>query len=112
MSYDEKKLYLQNYAVYIAMASRIRKMMIAYPSEASRFLPKLKIALRICENIENEIELVKPQLLSEILAQKYLGGKSLDEIAEVMNYSKRQIERLHCLAIKKFEPFDLAHKIK
>ena len=107
MSYDEKKLYLQNYAVYIAMSSRIKEMIKSYPSEKARFLPQLNLAMRICECIENEIELVKPRILSEILAQKYLSGKSLDEIATLMNYSKRQIERLHRSAIKMFTPFTI-----
>ena len=37
---------------------------------------------------------------SEVLAQKYLCGRSLDETAEILNYSKRQIERIHLKALE------------
>lgn len=106
MSFEEKKAYLNSYAVYIAMAKRIRNMIKVYPDDAGRFIEKLKMAVMVCECIEDEIELVKPRLFSEVLAHKYLSGKRIEEIAAMMNYSKRQMERIHRQALRSFEPMN------
>ncbi len=104
MNCEEKKDYLQNYIVHIAMAKRIREMMKSYPDDAKRFIPQLETAVKICRCIEGEIDIVTPRIYAEILAHKYMYGKNLNEIAEIMNYSKRQIERLHRLALERFKP--------
>ena len=53
------------------------------------------------ENIEEDIETVDGGLLSEVLSQHYLCGRSLEETAYALNYSKRHIERLHKTAMEK-----------
>ena len=41
-------------------------------------------------------------VLSEILYLKYVLGKTLSEIGFIINYSQRQTERLHRMALEKF----------
>ena len=53
---------------------------------------------RKCEKIEK----TDGGLLSEILYLKYVLGKTVPEISFTINYSERQTERLHRLALDKF----------
>ena len=55
------------------------------------------------EEIEQKISNVDDELLCEILYQKYILGKTLEDIAVILNYSKRHIERLHIKALEKFK---------
>ena len=60
---------------------------------------------RLYEDLElDSIDAVDGGILSEILSQKYICGRSLEEIGYLINYSKRQTERLHIKALLKFKP--------
>lgn len=104
MTNEQKKRYLRTYTVYLMRSQRIREMMEKYPKDAARFEAALVDAQQHCEWIEKEITLVKPEILSEILAQKYLCGNTLEQIGTAMHYSRRQLERLHRKAIEVFTP--------
>ena len=39
----------------------------------------------------------------EVLSLRYIGSMGFEEISKMMNYSRRQITRIHQKAIKNFE---------
>ena len=55
----------------------------------------------LMKSIEKAITAVDDGILSEILFQKYVLGRSLETISCAVNYSKRQIERLHLTALER-----------
>ena len=104
MTLNEKKQYLSNYKTHQAKIRRLCELIADYPEDAERLKPQLLEAKKQRDKIETEIELLGNPIFSEILAQKYQCGKTLEEIAYCMNYSTRHIERLHTNALKIFEP--------
>ena len=88
MTRQAKKHYLESYRLQQAKIKRFRDLMIELPDKRDLY--------HIC------IEKVDGTLLSEILFQKYVCGKTLEEIALLLNYSHRQIERLHIKALENF----------
>lgn len=103
MTYNEKKDYLSKYRLQQARIGRITEMMKTYPHEEERYRRQLLDARFMRDKIEEEIASVGDEVLVELLSQKYMCGKSISEIALSMNYSKRQIERLHIKALNTFE---------
>ena len=59
------------------------------------------LLLRI--KIERQISEVDSGILSEVLYQKYIFGKTLEDIGAILNYSTRHIERLHIKALDLFK---------
>ena len=104
MTINEKKEYLSNYRTNLAKIKRLSELIADYPEDSDRLKPQLTEAKKVRDKIENEISLLGNPIFSEILAQKYQCGKTLEEIAFCMNYSTRHIERLHTNALKIFEP--------
>lgn len=103
MTLTEKKEYLSLYKIHNAKIRRLTELIGDYPEEAEKYrisLHKTKLAR---DKIEKEIELIENPVLAELLAQKYQCGKTLEEIACCMNYSTRQIERLHIKALNLFK---------
>jgi len=62
----------------------------------------------IKNDIKLFIEYVKSEELLSILTLKYLSFNTFEEIAEILNYSERQIYRLHKKALNELE----LHKYK
>lgn len=60
-------------------------------------------SLALRSKIEEQISSVDDDILSEVLFQKYVFGKTLEDISCILNYSIRQIERLHIKALDKFK---------
>ncbi len=100
---NETKEYLLGYRLSLAKIGRLREMMNLRPDEIGSIRVELLQTREECNRIEREIDAVRPAVLSELLAQKYLCGRSLEEISDTMGYSKRQLERLHKKAIESFE---------
>lgn len=96
----QKKEYLKRYLLQEAKIARFKQM---------DYIDKKTLKTKICEaeNIRSEIEIkinsLDNELLIELLYQKYILGKTLDEISIILNYSKRHIERLHVKALEKIE---------
>lgn len=103
MTLTEKKEYLSLYKIHHAKISRLKELIGDYPDEAEKYKENLKEAKLMRDKIEKEIELLNNPILVEVLAQKYQCGKTLEEIAYCMNYSTRQIERLHLKALGEFQ---------
>ena len=107
MTLSEKKEYLSLYKIHHAKMLRFKELIEDYPDEAQKYKEQLYEAKLMRDKIEKEIELLSNPILVEVLAQKYQCGKTLEEIAYCMNYSTRQIERLHLKALDEFEIIDL-----
>lgn len=97
----EKKIYLKRYLLQESKISRFNQMKILDPKREKLYQQKISIAKTIRKEIENKIETVDDDLLKEILYNKYILGKTLEEISLVINYSKRHVERLHIKALEK-----------
>ena len=59
--------------------------------------------LRMRDRIINEIQSLDNSVYVDILYKRYVGYKQLEEIAVEMNYSYRQVLRLHGFALQEFK---------
>lgn len=98
-----KKLYLKSYLLQQSKISRLREMISINPDMKEEYEKQIVRSKNLRKNIEYKISKVDDGLLSEILFQKYICGKTVEEISLIINYSKRQTERFHIAALEKFE---------
>ena len=101
MENEKKKEYLDLYLLQQAKITRLKRQMEVNPEASERYIIKIKNAQLLREKIEEDIERVDSGLLSEVLSQHYLCGRSLEQTAFALNYSKRHIERLYKTAMEK-----------
>ena len=101
MTLEEKRAFLLLYRLQQIKIERLRELMFKNPDRRELYKATLHRAERLRNQIEDAIDAVDGSLLSEILSQKYMCGKSLEDISEQLNYSKRQLERLHIIALEK-----------
>lgn len=94
-----KRDYLKSYRVLLAKIRRFTEMADINPENAEKYKQGITLARKQRDAIEEKIDRVDGSILSEILSQKYICGKSFEEIAYNMCYSKRQVERLHLKAL-------------
>lgn len=98
-----KKEYLELYLIQQAKIERLRDLMRINPKTVRRYRKKIRDAERLRRRIEDTIDAVDGGILSEVLSQRFLCGKSLEQIAITLNYSKRHIERLFIRAMEKID---------
>lgn len=98
-----KKQYLNKYLLQQAKIDRLNKMVFLNPDLKAKYQREIKNAKTIRNEIENKIESVDNGILSEVLFQKYILGRTLEEVSLAINYSKRQTERFHIAALEKFK---------
>lgn len=99
----EKKEYLSLYLLQSEKIRRLRETALQNPEEKEKYILQIKAAQSLRREIEEKIEAVDGGVLSELLYLKYVCGKTLMQISYELNYSVRQIERLHIKALGKFE---------
>ena len=99
----EKKEYLSLYLLQSEKIRRLRETALQNPEEKEKYILQIKTAQSLRREIEDKIEAVDGGVLSELLYLKYVCGKTLMQISYELNYSVRQIERLHIKALGKFE---------
>ena len=97
-----KKDYLKQYLIQGAIIRDAQEMLNINKVNSELYRETITNAEELRINIENSINSVGDCLLREILIEKYILGKTLEQIAFNLNYSVRQIERLHKKAIEKF----------
>ena len=95
--------YLNRYLIQEKKISRYEKMTVTNPKSKNTYLRCINNAKILREEIESKILKIDDELLQELLFQKYIFGKNLEEISLILNYSKRHIERLHIKALEKIE---------
>ena len=99
---SQKKKYLSQYLLQEAKINRLYEMIRINPAKTEEYEIKISNCKNLREDIEQKISTVDDELLCELLWQKYILGKTLEDIAVILNYSKRHIERLHIKALEKF----------
>ncbi len=104
MTRQAKKSYLESYRLQQIKIQRFYDLIGETPDKKDIFMVCIEKAKTLREKIEEQINAVDNSILSEILSQKYLCGKTLEEISYCLNYSLRQIERLHIKALENFSP--------
>ena len=100
---EEKKKYLNSYLLQEAKIERLHRMTKLNPYHKALYDTEITNSLNLRKEIEFKISMVDNGILSEVLFQKYILGKTLEEIGYILNYSKRQIERMHIKALEKFK---------
>lgn len=100
---DYKKEILELYLIQQAKIDRLRDQMKINPKTVRRYRRKIREAEKLRRRIEDAIDNIDGGILSEVLSQRFLCGKSLEQIALTLNYSKRHIERLYIRAMEKFD---------
>lgn len=99
----EKKKYLNHYLLQEAKINRLYEMIRINPVRKAEYEAKIKRCKELRIEIEEKINNVEDELLCELLFEKYILGRTLEDISVILNYSKRHIERLHIKALEKFE---------
>lgn len=100
MSVNEKKEFLDLYLLQQIKINRLNYLIQENPSRKERYISQIEDAQQLRDKIELAIENIDGGILSEVLCQKYLCGKSLEETALTLNFSKRHTERLFTKAIE------------
>ncbi len=100
---QKKKRYLSSYLLQEYKITRMRSMMLLNPELCKNYKKEISNALKLRQKIERQIQNVDGGILSEVLSQKYIFGKTLENIGYTLNYSQRHIERLHTKALDKFK---------
>ena len=98
-----KKRFLKAYLLQQSKINRLYDMREKDPLNQAEYTAQIKECQRLRCQIEEKIYSLDDDILSEILFQKYVCGKTLEEISFVINYSKRHTERLHIKALKTLE---------
>ncbi|MEE0947029.1 MAG: sigma factor-like helix-turn-helix DNA-binding protein [Acutalibacteraceae bacterium] len=104
MTVEQKKEYLSQYLLQQARIRRYDVLTLRNRDKKKIYIKRTEQAKKLRDTIEKDIENVVDKMESEILAQKYLCGMSLEETASMLNYSKRQVERLHNKALENLHP--------
>ena len=99
MDIEKSREFLKKYRVLITKISRLKSMINLCPENKKQYLSLIKECIVKRDRIESVINSVDGDILSEILSLKYMCGKTLEEIAEDICYSKRQTERMHLKAL-------------
>lgn len=94
-----KKKFLKQYLLQQAKIKRLNEMLSRNPENEQKYYKQINDCIKLRQYIEEKIELVDDDILKELLMQKYLCGKTLEEISYIINYSKRHTERLHLKAL-------------
>ena len=100
---QKKKQYLKRYLLQDKKIHRLKDRIISDPDNEQDYLAQIKECELIKNEIEEKISAVEDELLQEFLFLKYTCGKKLNEISEIIGYSRRHTERLHIMALEKFE---------
>lgn len=103
MTVGEKREFLRQYRVLTTKIKRIGEKLETATDRKEKYIKDINTARGIRDRIEDMIERVDGGILSEVLFQKYVCGKSIEATALTLNYSKRQIERLHLKALQKLD---------
>ena len=102
MTTESAREYLLKYKALCLKENRLKYMAEVSPENRKRYNKQMRKCEKLKRALETEIDRVDGAVLSEILASKYICGKSLEETAELIGYCKRQVERLHVKAIEIF----------
>lgn len=92
--------YLKGYILQESKIKRYKQMILKNPMLKNEYNKKIMECKNYRNEIERKIEELDDDLLKEVLYNKYVLGKTIEEIALILNYSSRHIVRLHSKATK------------
>lgn len=98
-----KKKYLNRYLFAEKKIARYEKLTTLSKKEENNYNKAIVDSKNLRTEIENKINTLDDDILCELLFQKYIFGRTLEEISLILNYSKRHTERLHIKALEKIE---------
>ncbi|MBQ6825246.1 MAG: hypothetical protein IJP34_01120 [Clostridia bacterium] len=101
---QKKKEYLNQYKYQEIRINSFKRLKTTHKENIAEYNKKIAECKSLRREIEKKISKLNDPVLCELLMQKYVFGRTLEEIALILNYSKRHIERLHIKALEKFEP--------
>lgn len=96
---QNKRKILKQYLLQQAKIIRLNEMLSRNPENEHIYYKQINDCIKLRQHIEDRINLVDDDILKELLIQKYMCGKTLEEISYSINYSKRHTERLHIKAL-------------
>ncbi len=99
----DKKTFLKAYLLQQSKIKRLKEMSLKFPEKSKDYKTQVKDCIKTRQKIEKKINALDSEILKEVLIQKYICGKTLEEIGLILNYSTRHVERLHRKAIDKFK---------
>lgn len=95
-----KKNYLKQYLLQEKKIKRLEETLETNPTKSTTVKQDIENCKDLRKEIENKISSINDPILSELLYEKYILGKTLEDISFNLNYSVRQIERLHIKALE------------
>ncbi len=104
MTKDEKKEYLNSYILRRRRIARLLEQQQAEPLLPAKFIKEIAEEEDALSKTEAAVKAVDGAVLSEVLAEKYLCGKTIEQTAHSLNYSVRHTSRLHQKALEMFRP--------
>ena len=99
MQKELNKAFLKRYLLQEAKISTLAAMHEKDRQNSEYYNEQILECKKLRLKIEEKINTVNDETLRELLFQKYILGKTLEEISLVINYSKRHTERLHRKAL-------------
>lgn len=99
----EKKDYLNSYRLQESVIRMLKRLCVENPSQRKQLLNQIKECEALRTQIAEKIQQIKDVRYKVLLYEKYINGRTLEEIAVILNYSKRHAERLHIAALKNIE---------
>ena len=103
MSINDKKDYLKSYRLQENLIRTLKRLCIENPSQKDVLHTKIEECENLRTQIAEKIFKIKDTRYKVLLYEKYMNGRTLEEIALILNYSKRHAERLHIAALKSFK---------
>ncbi len=100
MDNNAKREFLKSYRLQRAIICRIQETSQHYPQKAKTYKAQIKECEKRQKAIEDKINQLPNEFQREVLIQKYICGKTHEEIGILFNYSSRQIERIHKAAVE------------
>ena len=88
---QQKKDYLNKYILQEQVINRLKKMCLKNPQNISKYKEEIINAETLRDEIEEKIIGMENPVFCELLSEKYIFGRTLEEIALILNYSKRHI---------------------
>lgn len=98
------KEYLNSYRLQEHIIRNLKRLCLENPSQCEELKTQLAESEALRTQIAKKILQTKEPRYKVLLYEKYINGRTLEEIAGILNYSKRHIERLHVAALKSFKP--------
>jgi len=95
MDIESKKSALRKYRVLLSKIARLKNMISLCPENTERYSREINTCTAARDKIEQAIEAVDGDILTEILSLKYMCGKTIEEISLDICYSRRHTERMH-----------------